>query len=84
MFIKCNTKLDRDGNVTAVYQSFLDPTYVSEIETDERGFLTYLRMDIPQYEEDLHGHGKRNGSILKYGIRQSQTWRIWMHDKGIR
>ena len=55
MFIKCNTKLNAAGEVTAVYQSFIDPTYVSEIETDERGFLTYLRMDIPQYEEDVHG-----------------------------
>lgn len=82
MFIKCNTKLDRDGNVTAVYQSFLDPTYVSEIETDERGFLTYLRMDIPQYEEDLNGMEKETFHTEVWD-KQSQTWRIWMHDKGI-
>jgi len=82
MFIKCNTKLDRDGNVTAVYQSFLDPTYVSEIETDERGFLTHLRMDIPQYEEDVHGQEKET-VYTEVWDKANQTWRIWTHEKGL-
>lgn len=82
MFIKCNTKLDRNGNVTAVYQSFLDPTYVSEIETDERGFLTYLRMDIPQYEEDLYGQEKQTVHTEVWD-KATQSWRIWMHEKGL-
>ncbi len=82
MFIKCNTKLDRDGNVTAVFQSFLDPTYVSEIETDERGFLTYLRMDIPQYEEDVLGQEKESVHTEVWD-KASQTWRIWMHTEGL-
>lgn len=82
MFIKCNTKLNADGEVTAVYQSFLDPTYVSELETDERGFLTYLRMDIPQYEEDLNGMEKETVHTEVWD-KASQTWRIWMHEKGL-
>jgi len=82
MFIKCNTKLNQAGEVTAVYQSFLDPTYVSEIETDERGFLTYLRMDIPQYEEDVHGMEKET-VYTEVWDKANQTWRIWMHEKGL-
>jgi len=82
MFIKCNTKLNQAGEVTAVYQSFLDPTYVSEIETDERGFLTYLRMDIPQYEEDIHGQEKETVHTEVWD-KTAQTWRIWLHEKGL-
>jgi hypothetical protein len=82
MFIKCNTKLNQAGEVTAVYQSFLDPTYVSEIETDERGFLTYLRMDIPQYEEDVHGMEKET-VYTEVWDKANQTWRIWTHEKGL-
>ena len=82
MFIKCNTKLNPAGEVTAVYQSFLDPTYVSEIETDERGFLTYIRMDIPQYELDATGQ-EVNIFHTEVWDKASQTWRIWLHDKGL-
>jgi len=82
MFIKCNTKLNQAGEVTAVYQSFLDPTYVSEIKTDERGFLTYLRMDIPQYEEDIHGQEKETVHTEVWN-KATQSWRIWLHEKGL-
>ena len=82
MFIKCNTLLDANGDVTAVYQSFLDPTYVSEIETDQRGFLTYLRMDIPQYEEDDNGMEKQT-VYTEVWDKATQTWRIWEHEKGL-
>ena len=82
MFIKCNTKLNQAGEVTAVYQSFLDPTYVSEIKTDERGFLTYLRMDIPQYEEDVRGQEKETVHTEVWD-KTAQTWRIWLHEKGL-
>lgn len=80
MVIKINTKQNAAGEVTAVYQSFMDPTYVSEIETDERGFVTYIRLDIPRWEE-------KNGQDVEFHhtevwSKERQDWRVWLHEKG--
>ena len=81
MVIKVNTKLNATGDVTAVYQSFIDPTYVSEIETDERGYVIFIRMDIPRWEE-VNGQDKPF-THTEVWSKELQTWRIWVHERGI-
>ena len=81
MVIKINTKQDATGQVTAVYQSFMDPTYVSEIETDERGFVTYIRLDIPRWEE-VNGMDVEKFHTEVWS-KERQDWRIWLQEKGI-
>jgi len=81
MVIKINTKKNAAGDVTAVYQSFLDPTYVSEIQTDERGFVTYIRLDIPRWEE--RGGMDVEKTHTEVWSKERQDYRVWLHEKGM-
>lgn len=78
MFIKLNTKV-LNGDVTAVYFQFIDATYVSEFELDERGFITYIRLDIPI------GENEKGEQITHTEVwdKETQTWNIWTHIQGL-
>jgi hypothetical protein len=39
-------------------------------------------MDIPQYEEDVHGQEKQT-VYTEVWDKASQSWRIWTHEKGL-
>jgi len=47
MFIKVVQKNGADGEPVSVYMQLLEPHRVTEFDTDERGFLTYCRIDTP-------------------------------------
>lgn len=82
MFIKISTRNDGEGEATAVYQQFLDPTYVSEFKTDERGFLTYIRMDIPEYERNERGELVENVHTEVWD-KDTRQYAIWKHKQGL-
>lgn len=46
-FIKVAGRRDGAGRVTAVYQQQIDPRHVWDFETDERGYVTWIRIDSP-------------------------------------
>jgi hypothetical protein len=60
-----------------VYFQVIDPEHVSDFDTDERGFLTYIRVDVPQAE--------RRGDSVKR-VTHTEVWtkeryRLWVHDR---
>lgn len=81
MVIKLNTKQDTAGQVVSVYQEFLDPTYASEIETDERGFVTYIRLDIPRVEKNANGT-EETWYHTEVWNKATLRWSIWFHNQG--
>lgn len=46
---------DPDAALRRVYPQIIDPRYVSDFDEDERGYLTYLRIDIPQERRKADG-----------------------------
>lgn len=63
-----------------VYQQFLDPKYLTDYDVDERGFITWARLDFPKT--------KRNGPTLtaytytEIWSKADQTLKIYEHEKG--
>ena len=77
MFIKVSSKAPEAGQPAKVYMSNLEPVYVTEMDTDERGYLTYIRIDIPRQ--------RRAGDELKAythtEVWDKQQYRLYEHDK---
>lgn len=81
LFIKVAQPTDVRGNFAPrVYFDLLDPQYVTDFDKDERGFLTYARIDVPRtrrvrdkVESFTHTEvwDKRDG-----------TYTLWEHDRG--
>lgn len=69
MFIKVDEKKDDQGKVTSVYEKNVKPKYVTELEEDERGFLTYIRIDVPA--------GDKNHTEV--WSKEQGGQRIWKH-----
>lgn len=75
-FLKIATRGDPDQ----VYFQNLKPQYVTDIQTDERGYLTHARIDIP-----LSSSG--NGELRRYyhteiWDKPSQLFRRWSSNNG--
>lgn len=71
-FIKVAEKSE-NNEVTRVYLDPIRPANVTTFDLDERGFLTYIRIDVPAGEQ-VHTEV------------WSKTWggvRIWLHDYGL-
>jgi hypothetical protein len=54
LFIKVAEKSDAPRNaVTRVYLDPIKPKYVTDLDLDERGFITYIRIDVPT-DDQMH------------------------------
>lgn len=72
MFIKVGSKPDR------VFFQIIDPAHVTDFSTDERGFLTYCRFDIPMTSVSNSG---LTTSQLHTEVWTKDNVRVWMHHK---
>lgn len=68
------------GEDQRVYFQLIEPQYIgNNFETDERGYITYLRIDMPKT--------RRNGDdLIAYThteIWDQETLRIWEHEQGL-
>ena len=74
---KVVTKSDADGNVRAVFYRNIEPEHVTDFDTDERGFLTYVRIDVPR--------SRRRGDDIEYYThievwdKATGLYRRWEH-----
>lgn len=50
LFIKIAEKSE-DNQVTRVYKDPIKPQHVTDFDLDERGFITYIRIDVPAGDE---------------------------------
>lgn len=81
MFLKVATKSE-GSRVSRVYLQNLEPQTVTDFSADERGFLTYVRIDVPQVRR------KEDGKTEPYTLtevwdKSAQTFRLWEHKKGV-
>jgi len=74
VFVKVATRAER------VFMQLINPGYVVDFDTDERGFLTYIRVDVPQVE--------RKDDRIE-AVTYTEVWdktvdsfRTWRHDRG--
>lgn len=73
LFIKVVQR--EDGS--RVYFELIDPAYVSDFDTDERGYLTYIRVDIPRTER----RGDKPVRMTHTEVWTKETFRTWVHDR---
>lgn len=79
MFIKCATNVsERRPQATRVYMQNIDPEVVTDFGRDERGYLTMIRLDIPQVDEDEVG---RTRAVMYTEVwdKDLQSFRVWRH-----
>lgn len=81
LFIKTSTRSNPDGSAKRVYLQLIKPYYVTDIKTDERGFLTYIRIDIPRSKTE---NGKTSNYIYtEIWSKDNQFLTIYEHTKSI-
>lgn len=55
-FLQAATRKDRrTGEVIRAYIQLIEPEYVTDFDKDERGFMTYIRLDIPKTRRQSDG-----------------------------
>jgi hypothetical protein len=72
LFIKIAEKSE-DGEVTRVYKDPIKPKFVTDFDLDERGFITYIRIDVPA-GEDMH---------TEVWSKTRGGYRLWIHNRSI-
>ncbi len=65
------------GESDKVYLENIKPEYVTDFKTDRRGYLTEIRIDIPQVDEDSHPV-----TYTEYWNKQDGYFSIWYHKMG--
>jgi hypothetical protein len=72
LFIKVAQKVQGD-QVSSVYLDPLKPKYVTDLELDERGFITYIRIDVPTQE----------ANHTEVWSKTRGGYRLWKHNRAI-
>lgn len=70
-------KVVQTEDKSRVFFQLIRPHYVSMVDLDERGVITYLRIDVPQIEitNDLPRH------VYHTEVWSEDSYRKWIHDK---
>lgn len=82
LFLKIATRSDQAGNIQRVWMQNLEPQTVTDMTSDERGYLTYVRLDTPQQRRDADGKLKPY-TLTEVWEKDTQTFRRWQHDKTV-
>jgi hypothetical protein len=77
MFIKVATKENLIGETARVFLQNIEPQYVTDFDADERGYLTYVRIDIPRQRRD----GDKTVKYTYTEVWTKEDYRLWEHDK---
>ena len=82
MFLKIATNMDEEGDATRVFMQRLDPAHVTYFESDERGYLTYVRLDTPTTERNDKGE-LEPFVVTEIWDKATQSMRRWKHRNGL-
>lgn len=77
MFLKVSTAADVNGQVQRVYLQNLPPQIVTAFDKDERGHVTYARLDIPQTRRDARG---KIENYMRTERWTQGTYTVWEHE----
>lgn len=64
-----------------VYFQLLRANHVSDFDVDERGYITWIRIDVPQTVRANDG-GTREMTYTEVWDKAGNSYRQWLHDKG--
>lgn len=78
MFLKVCTTPANDR----VYIQVLEPEHVTEFDADERDFLTYVRLDVPQTRRLTNGRNETFTHTEVWDATEG-TFRVWEHSYGV-
>lgn len=81
IFIKVATR-SANNVVSRVYMQNLEPQTITEFDADERGYLTYVRIDVPQTKRDADGKLKPY-TLTEVWDKSDMRFRRWEHEKNI-
>jgi hypothetical protein len=75
----CFIKVVRPAERPRVYFELVDPAYVCDFETDERGFLTDCRIDVPRCRKT--GRQEERYTHTEHWSKELQLYRRWEHQQ---
>lgn len=80
LFVKVVTATDDEDDVKRVYFQLIDPRQVVDFEVDERGFITWIRLDVPRVKRE----GEKDETYWHTEVwdKASGRYRAWEHDRG--
>ncbi len=80
-FFKVATRENAAGEVVRVFLQLVEPDYVSDFEKDERGYITYIRIDVPQVRRTADG---KTEAFTRTEVwdKNTQQMRLWEHKRG--
>ena len=81
LFLKVATRSD-EGKVSRVYLQNLAPQSITDFDSDERGYVTYIRIDIPQQRRQEDGR-MENYTLTEVWDKDTQLFRRWEHKKNL-
>lgn len=73
LFIKVVQREDK----SRVYFQIIDPAFVTDFDTDERGYLTYCRIDVPRTNRD----GDTITRVTHTEVWTKDRYRRWEHER---
>lgn len=82
LFLKVATRSNAAGAVERVYIQNLEPQTVTELDTDERSYVTYIRLDIPQYRRKRDGTGD-GYTLTEVWNKAEQSFQRWKHKRPV-
>lgn len=72
MFIKASTSADN----SRVFLQNIKPRFVTDMDTDERGYLTWVRLDLPQTTRNADG---KLETVQRTEVWEKGRYRVWIH-----
>ena len=79
-FSKIATKQDARGNATRVYMQDIDPRHVVDFDVDERGYLVYVRIEVPRQRRQPDGTTQSYTHVEEW-FKSQDSFRVWEIDR---
>lgn len=79
LFVKIATRQNGAGKIERVYMQSIEPADVTAMDTDERGYLTYFRVDKKSTRRRADG-GLQTYYHTEIWDKAAQTFRYWERD----
>lgn len=78
--IKVATRSNASDEVERVYLRLIEPEHLTDFDTDERDFLTYVRLDVPRQRRN--GDKTEQYTHTEVWDKETGLQRIWEHQHG--
>jgi hypothetical protein len=77
-FLKIATNGTDERDPDRVYFQMVEPEYVTVLDSDERGYITYIRVDIPRTRRNANGR-EETYYYTEVWDKESGRYRVWEH-----